>query len=238
MSSDSITIEGRWAVEAALRSAFVRVRSVFVENDRHSDLAELIGEEVELIQLSQAEMVENTGFDFHRGVYAVADRPKPRELLKEDLVSMKRLVVPFALADGGNLGTIVRTAVAFGADGIVIARGKGTDIFSRKCIRASATGIFRVPIYEVEDLAVTLDTFRSAGGSVFGTSLEGDTTALSKVKAGDRAAIILGAEKDGFTEGIAAQCDELIHIPMRSGMDSLNVAATAAIVLHGLFGEG
>ncbi len=237
VDSESITIEGRWAVEAALASDFVRVDSVFLEEGKHLDLSAVAVEGgAKLHVLSRDEIADQAGYDFHRGVFATADRPKV-ELTDEWLSELAWLVVPAGLGDGGNLGTIVRSAVAFGANGVLIEQGRGADIYSRKCIRSSATAIFRVPVFEVSSLVESLARFSIAGGEIFGTTLEEDSTPLPDVMIPPKAAILLGAEKDGLTAELKSACDEMIHLPMKAGMDSLNVAATAAIVLYELLGR-
>ncbi|NRB73480.1 MAG: RNA methyltransferase [Verrucomicrobiales bacterium] len=238
MSSELITIEGRWAVEAALQSPFFCVHKVMFEEGRHGGLKDAaVSADVLYEEISREAMADEAGFDFHRGVLAYAARPEAPGFEPGE-AGPKRLVVPASLADAGNLGTVIRTAVAFGADGVLLEAGKGADVYSRKAIRASATAVFRLPIYEVDDLAVALGSFREAGGVVLGTSLNEKAAALPSVKAGERTAVLLGAEKDGLSAELESACDELVYLPMASGMDSLNVAATASIVLYELFGRG
>jgi len=181
-------------------------------------------------------MAKEAGFDFHRGVMAYADRPE-NQIFEPCADGPERLVVPATLADPGNLGTIIRTAAAFGADGVLLESGKGADVYSRKSIRASATAVFRLPVFEVPDLGSALARFREEGGVVLGTSLGEGATPLPQVKVGKKTVILLGAEKDGLTSELEAACDELIYLPIKSGMDSLNVTATASIVLYELFGR-
>ena len=232
-----VTIEGRWAVEAALRSSFFVVSSVLVEEGRHSELVNLAEQrKVPIRKLSSELMAQEAGFDFHRGALARADRPDSASF-DDNVDSIERLVVPVGLADGGNLGTIIRTAAAFGADGVLIESGKGADIYSRKCIRASATAIFRLPVFEVSSVPKAMAKFREFKGMVLGASLSDRAAELPMKEVGPKCAVILGAEKDGLTHDLESSCDELIRLPMSQGMDSLNVAATASIMLYELFGR-
>ena len=238
VSSERITIEGRWAVEAALKSPFFSVLKVVLEKGRHVGLEDAaVSADVPFEEVSREVMADEAGFDFHRGVLAYAARPEaPRFDPGEK--GPKRLLVAASLADAGNLGTIIRTAVAFGVDGVLLEAGKGADVYCRKAIRASATAVFRLPIYEVDDLAIALERFREAGGVVLGTSLNERAAALSSVRAGERTAVLLGAENDGLGAELESACDELVYLPMAGGMDSLNVAATGSILLYELFGRG
>lgn len=232
-----VTIEGRWAVEAALRSPFFGVRSVFVEDGRHSELVNLAQHKsVPIRKLPSELMAKEAGYDFHRGVLARADRPESASF-DDKVDSIKRLVAPVGLADGGNLGTIIRTAAAFGADGVLIELGKGADIYSRKCIRASATAIFRLPVFEVPSVPKAMDKFREFKGMVLGASLSDGAGGFPIKKIPSKCAVLLGAEKDGLTRDLESSCDELIRLPISHDIDSLNVAATASIVLYELFGR-
>lgn len=238
VSSEPITIEGRWAVEAALESPFFCVQKVILERGRHAGLRDAaISADVPFDEVSREVMAKEAGFDFHRGVLAYAARPESPRFDPGER-GPKRLLVAASLADAGNLGTVIRTAVAFGVDGVLLEVGKGADVYCRKAIRASATAVFRLPVYEVDDLAIALKHFREAGGFVAGTSLNERAAALSTVRAGERTAVVLGAEKDGLGAELESACDELVYLPMAGGMNSLNVAATASIVLYELFGRG
>jgi len=236
--ADTVIVEGRWAVEALIGSSFFTARRVYLQSGRHQDLRRIAESAGVIIEEITAEALsEKAGYEFHRGVFAEADRPEPREPDREFLETAKRLVIPVGLADPGNLGTIVRTAAAFGADGILIERGKGADIFSRKAIRASARAVFRVPVFECAGLAVQMDLLKKAGFVLHATGLGEDTKPLQSLRPAAKSAILFGEESDGLTREIMALCDKSIRIPMSKGMDSLNVSASAAVVLWEMFGK-
>ncbi len=235
---DCIVAEGRWAVEALLSSPFFRAPEVLLERDRHPDLVELCrAGEVPLRFLSRDEISGLAGFSFHRGVLGVAERPAGREPETDFLSQARRLLVPVDLADPGNLGTLARSAAAFGVDGIVVAAGRGADIYSPKSLRASATALFRLPVFEVSDLAATLDRISEAGFRLLGTSPGDRCRPLPEVTPGQRTAVLLGSEAEGLPPGIAEACDELVRIPMQGGLDSLNVAVSGGILLWEWFGR-
>ncbi|MDF1823857.1 MAG: RNA methyltransferase [Verrucomicrobiales bacterium] len=237
MSDDSeIVVEGHWAVEALIASGRFEIRLVLVESGRHPDLVEVLEKgKIPHSILSAEELRSVAGYDFHRGVMAHVVRPHPSGPTVDFLVKARRLVAPVRLADPGNVGTIIRTAVAFGADGILIEKGKGADPWGRKSIRASARAIFRVPIFEVENLEETLLEAGKHHFSIFGTSLSEEASPLREVKPVKKSIILFGAEKEGLSGSLHKLCDQLIGIPMANEMDSLNVAASAAIVCHDLF---
>jgi len=236
---ESVTVEGRWAVEALLDSPFFATESVFVEEGRHRELrerAEALGFAVR--PLSRDAMAGEAGFAFHRGVFARARRPALGAPDDEFLAGARRLLVPLGIADGGNLGTLIRTAAAFGVGGIVVEAGRATDPFSRKCIRASATAIFRVPVFEVRCATSMLARMDRAGIVPFAATAAEGATPLARVEPVARAALVLGAEKDGLPPAVEAACRERVAIPMGGGVESLNVAASGAILLWELFGRG
>jgi tRNA G18 (ribose-2'-O)-methylase SpoU len=234
-SENLVTVEGRWAVEALLQSEFI-VGDVVVETGRHESIRESCDSAgVPFRELSREKIAEESGYAFHRGVFARAERPRAGELDQEFLERATRLVIPYGIADPGNLGTIIRTAVAFGADGIALESGMGADVYSRKSIRASATGIFRVPVFEVPSIEAALSSMQEVGFACLGLGLAEDAKPLAGVTRAGKMALLLGSEADGLPPDLDARCDERIRIPIGAGMDSLNVATAAAIACYELF---
>ncbi len=237
-SAAPIVIEGGLAVGALIDSELFQTESLFLEAGRHEALlarAEAKGLDCRL--LSREEIADEAGFPFHRGVFATAHRPAPVSPTDQEWSSFSKILVPVNLADGGNLGTLIRTAVAFGCDAVVLESGKGTDVYSRKCIRASATAIFRVPVFEVPSLEETLAQLKREGVSCYATGLQSDSISPRDVTLTGRSAILFGPEKDGLSSEVMQACDACLRIPMEQGMDSLNVAASGAIVMYEIFGR-
>lgn len=235
---DLVVVEGAWAVEALLDNAWFSVCEVCIEEGRHAPLLALCRERSVKVSILRAdEMCDRLGYDFHRGVYATALRPAPREPDEAFLASARRVLVPVDLADGGNLGTLIRSAAAFGVDGVVVGCGRGTDVYSRKCIRSSATAIFRVPVFEVASLEATLERLVESGFILLGSSVAEGSRPLTEVRAARRTALLMGAEGEGLPAGIESLCAERVRIPMIGGLDSLNVAASGAILMWEWFGK-
>lgn len=229
-------VEGRIAVEALVSSRRFEVTSVLLEEGRHPGLPEFLSASgVPFAEQEAVALRAESGYDFHRGVLARAARPVAQNPSAFDFSGWSKVLFPLELADPGNLGTIVRSGAAFGADAILVERGRGADIWSRKSIRASATAVFRVPVFEVSDPQRILELAAAEGFVSFGTSLSGEATPLREVRPARKSLVLLGSESEGLGPALEAACDELIRIPMAQGMDSLNVAATAAIVCHELF---
>lgn len=236
--ADPVIVEGRWAVDALLDSEYFIPRRIFVDRGRHKQTvakASAIGIPIE--EQSSDQLSARAGYHFQRGIFAEADRPAPRDLDTEFLATAKKIVIPVGLADPGNLGTIVRTGAAFGADGVIVERDRGADIYSRKSIRASATAIFRLPVFECVSIASVSENLKASRFVLFATTVGAGAVPISQVQPAEKSAILLGTESDGLSAEVLSLCDETLRIPMANEMDSLNVAASAAVVMWELFGK-
>lgn len=234
-AGDPFLVEGAWAVDAVLVHADYEVELLTVESGRHPALVEKArGLRIPVEERARDEIREIRGFDFHRGVFAEVVRPLIREPDEQDWESIRSIVIPFGLADPGNLGTVIRAAVGFGSDAIAVPEGLGADLFNRKCIRASATALFRVPLFAFCEPGVFLEKLQEKGFVRFATSLGEGTTPLREVEPSSRMAIFFGSEAAGLPESVESCCDEKVHIPMASNLDSLNVGASAGVVLYEL----
>lgn len=144
-----------------------------------------------------------------------------------------RYVLLDAVQDPGNVGTILRTAAAAGVKGVFLTEGT-TDPYAEKAVRSSMGSILRLPIYEglsVEDVKALK---QQAGIPLVGTALEG---AVPYRKAGDLSSGIFafGNEGNGIRPEVLALCDKKLYIPMAGTVESLNVSASAAVILFHFF---
>jgi TrmH family RNA methyltransferase len=141
---------------------------------------------------------------------------------RSDLPTWARRPATLALwhvADPGNVGTLIRTADAFGAS---IALSEGcADPTGQKALRGSAGAIFRVP----------LGRFDQADGRTVALVARGGEP-LDEVELGEGTAFALGAEREGLPGDVVASCDVATSIPLATGAESLNVAAAGAIALY------
>ncbi|MDG2125478.1 MAG: RNA methyltransferase, partial [Verrucomicrobiales bacterium] len=242
---DYVILEGRNLVDACRRHGG-QLKAVVLVGQSHADLeADLEGEfggGVEVIRASQAEAREITGFPFHRGVLGLADRPMmvPLERLLESVPKGEMLVVCPELGDPGNLGAIVRCAVAFGAAGVVVGR-RGPDVFGRKAMRGSAGGVFSIPIAECDSLPLAIAEMAAAGIEVVGADGGCDSARSvdDYLPTPDKSvAVVLGNEGHGLTGDVLALCDEVIRIDISPQVESLNAACAAAVLLHAIRGKG
>ena len=132
------------------------------------------------------------------------------------------------MRDPGNLGTIIRTADAVAASGVILV-GQSCDPYSGDCVRATTGSIFGVPLVrmETEAFIALCKTWR---GDVVGTHLKGTEDFRRNYKS--PTLLVMGSERRGLSEELAAACSSLVRIPMPGGAESLNVATATALMLY------
>ena len=143
------------------------------------------------------------------------------------------LLVVVGLQDPGNLGTILRSAEAFGSAGVVVGEGTVSP-FNAKVIRASAGSIFRLPVVvarAASELERVCERLRRDGVRLFATSSHKGTPIDQALLTGKQA-VLIGNEGSGLPRGLMSQADELIAIPHATQVESLNAGVAASIVLY------
>lgn len=176
-----------------------------------------------------AEVMEKLAFgERMEGAVAVARLPE-RGLAEIELPKCPLVVVLEKVEKPGNLGAVLRTMDAVGADLLISADG-GTDLFNPNAIRASLGTIFSVPVVEATT-AETLAFLREQGIAMLAARVDGSVpyTTIDLTKP---AAIVLGSEANGLPESWQQPDVTNIHLPMRGIADSLNVSITAAVLLY------
>jgi TrmH family RNA methyltransferase len=131
-------------------------------------------------------------------------------------------VALWGVNDPGNVGTVIRSALAFGASSVALGPGSA-DPFGHKAVRASMGAIFQVPVVRVrsvEELPGRRIALAARGGVALGDALEADVT------------LLVGAEREGLPAEVEAACDAVAHIPMAGDADSLNAAMAATVALY------
>lgn len=151
--------------------------------------------------------------------------------LPERLEGSRYLVLD-GVQDPGNVGTIWRTADAFGADGLILLGGCA-DPFNPKTVRAAMGAAFRLPVWETEP-EILMERLGAAGIPLYATALRDDTAELGKISL-DRCAVVIGSEGKGVSEGMLERCVQTIKIPMEDTCESLNAAMAAGVVLWEMY---
>jgi len=220
--------EGAITVERAFTSGAI-VRSVLCE-EKWVESLPLFPTDTPIIVGTQAELQSITGYIVHRGALASYHRPPALEW--RDLILQSRtLLILEGLVNHTNVGAIIRSAAAFGVDGILLD-GHCADPLYRRAIRTSMGTVFNIKWARFEnygDLALAL---RSANFDVLALTPLPEARSIRSWGPGERSALILGTEGDGLSTNAHEMATQELRIPMSSGIDSLNVSAAAAVALY------
>lgn len=167
-----------------------------------------------------------TGYVLTRGVLCAMRRPVMRSM-QEVCNGARRVVVIDGVVDTTNIGAIFRSAAALGMDGVLLTRSS-CDPLNRRAVRVSMGSVFIVPWTWLDGPLSMLGElgFRTAAMALTDNSISIDNPVLA---AEPRLAIVMGTEGDGLPQDTIAEADYVVRIPMSHGVDSLNVAAAAAV---------
>lgn len=164
----------------------------------------------------------------HQGVIAVVAASAYRSI--EDVTATaKMLVILDGVEDPHNLGAIIRTAHAAGADAVVIPDRRAAPV-TEVVAKAAAGALAHLPVVKVGNLNQTLDRLKSQGYWIYGLDERGTET-YDSVAYNEPAAIVVGAEGRGLHDLVAKHCDVLVQIPMSGQIASLNVSVATGVAL-------
>jgi len=168
--------------------------------------------------------------DAPQGVFCVCEAAEQELLVREDGVYLALE----DMQDPGNLGTVIRTAEAFGADGLLLSKGC-CDRYNPKVLRASMGGVFRLPMQVCDDLTETLSAL-SQTMPVLACVVDSDAAPIMTVPKNGAVAVI-GNEGNGLTAQAVEACNARVTIPMAGRAESLNASMAAGVVLWELCRE-
>ena len=177
---------------------------------------------------------EVTGFHVHRGALASLHREQRHQVA--DLLQRERLVVCEDVVDHTNVGAILRNAAGLGWDGVLLSP-RAADPLYRRAIKVSMGAVFSLPWARLDDWHGAPRLLRDAGFETLALTLADDAVDLAAVAADlarrpRKVAVLLGTEGAGLSERWSSQATTRVTIPMAAGIDSLNVAAAAAITCY------
>ena len=196
-----------------------------IEGDAR-DIVERIGARVPIYIGSRELLAQLTGYTLTRGVLC-AMRRRAMPAVADVLRDARRVVVIEAVTDTTNIGAIFRSAAALGIDAVLLTRNT-CDPLNRRAVRVSMGTIFQVPWTWLDAPIASLHDygFRTAAMALNDNSIALDD---ARLKAEPRLAVIMGTEGDGLPYQTIEEADYVVRIPMAHGVDSLNVAAAAAV---------
>jgi len=230
-SDGCCAIEGLRVVEEAIRSG-LKFRAVFFSDSARSKAERLlpqIGAHVETVILPDKLFATAVPSEAPQGVAALV---RCRSFTLDELLTKEQagpVVAIVGLQDPGNLGTIIRSAEAFAAAGVLLGEGTVSP-YNPKAVRASAGSLFRLPVVTVE-LRQVLGQLRGRGLRLVATSSHKGIP-LPEAALSGPLAIFIGGEGAGLGRGLIAEMDELVMIPHSPKVESLNAGVAASIVLY------
>lgn len=164
-----------------------------------------------------------------QGIMAVINFVLP-SVDEMDMSDYSRVVYLDSVTDPGNMGTIIRSCDALGADAIILSKGC-VDVFNPKVVRSTMASLLNVPIFVDSDSLKTLNRFKHTGYKVFGTFPDGNVLSCD-VDYGNKSLLVMGNEANGICDEISSVCDFKIKIPMLGRAESLNVATALTVMLY------
>jgi tRNA G18 (ribose-2'-O)-methylase SpoU len=207
----------------------------FLGTDRR--LAELgdalTGVRAPFYRASAEVMTEVVGFHLNRGVLAAARRP-PERTLAEVLDGAQTVAVLEGVNDHENLGSIFRNAAGLGVDAVIFGAGCADPLY-RRAVRVSMGHALLVPFARVQQWPADLGELRRRGFRLLAMTPDPAAQTLAEAMtglAGQKVAVLVGAEGPGLTETVMRASDVRVRVPMSRGTDSLNVAAAAALAFY------
>jgi 23S rRNA (guanosine2251-2'-O)-methyltransferase len=222
-------VYGRNPVREALRGRR-RVRRIWATARTRQAEGWLASSGVPIATATGEQLTERAGTDAHQGVCAEAD-PYPYAGARELLAVPDFLLVALdEVTDPQNLGAVCRTAEVVGATGVVIPERRSAEVTPAVC-KASAGAVEHLRVARVRNLADFLAEAKAAGAWSYGAAAAARTPYTAPDYRG-AVVLVLGAEGRGLRPRVAGACDELISLPVRGRLDSLNVSAAAAVVLY------
>jgi 23S rRNA (guanosine2251-2'-O)-methyltransferase len=189
-------------------------------------------------EIPRRELDDLTGFTNHQGI-ALLIKPFNYTQFAKLITNAKppmMLIGLDSITDPHNLGAVVRSAAAFGADGVVIPERRAAAM-SGSAWKASAGAAARMPISQVTNLVRAIEDAKQAGCFIIGLDADGDVTLAKMNLASESIFIIVGSEGKGLSRLVREKCDLVVSIPMQSSVESLNASVASAIVMYQVAAE-
>ena len=206
-------------------------------------IKELEAKNIECLKVSKKQFTEISEVETPQWILAVVKMQEyklndlmertgtsPVPTCRDSLYGCPLIVFCHEIQDPGNLGTIIRTADAAGASGIILSKGT-VDLYNSKTIRSTMGSIFHLPIVEVDDVEETLEFLKKKNIKTVATSLSASKNYFeTELKGG--VAVVVGNEGAGLPDEVVELCDEAVKIPILGKAESLNVAVSTAVILY------
>ena len=232
-------VYGTHAVEEVLRAERRHVEKILLDARRRGpEMRRLVTlatrRDIPITTVASAHLRQLLGHDRHQGVVALVG-PLTYYTLEQVMASRTQVTGPQTLllldgvTDVGNFAALIRSAVAFGVEVILLPRHRSVGL-TPVVAKRSAGAVERVAVAQVANVARALAALKQAGYWIYGADGQADT-AVAQVVWTQRVVLVVGAEGRGIRRLVREQCDSLVRIPIQPGVNSLNVAVAGSIVL-------
>lgn len=226
LKDNQFIVEGIKGLKKLSRSQY-KIKKLVCSNKIVDELENLEINCEDIHILEQDKMVELTGFNYHKGILALAEGP-----LYKDLGELKP---PFLITNGitspENMGSMMRTAKAFGFNSLIID-SKSVSPYVRRCIRVSMGNIFNLDIHKSGDLKETLEVLKSDQISIISTANSKNSINIKNWKPQKNIGLIIGSEGHGIDKEVLDLSDQIIKIPIDDSTAHLNASLACGIFLY------
>ncbi|MBR3210867.1 MAG: RNA methyltransferase [Bacilli bacterium] len=217
--TNTYLIEGEHLVEEAYKNGSIN-QVIVLEGT-------FVGYDVPSMEVTEEVMKKISSLDTPPTMMAVCQKKRDHEIVGD------RVVLLDGIQDPGNLGTIIRSSLAFGASCIVLSKDC-VDLYNPKVLRGTQGMLFHIPIVSM-DLKEAISLLKKRNIPVYGTSvLDGVDVSTLNSEQKRKYALVMGNEGNGISQDIFDLCDKNLYIPMNSKVESLNVAVACSILLYEL----
>jgi len=223
LASGLIAIEGEHLLEEAVKSQQA-LKTVFVSERRA--VPDFVPRGVEVVRLANDVFQSCVETQTPQGIAALL--VPPVGTVEEMLRGNPLILIAVGLQDPGNLGTLVRSAEAFGATGVMTTPGT-VSVWNQKAMRASAGSVFRVPVASAD--AAGMEVLEQQGVRLL-AALKDDASAIDEVSLTGPIAFLIGNEGAGLSEDWIRMADERVTIPCPGWVESLNAAVAGSLLLY------
>ena len=224
-------------VKMFIEAPLARIKEVFVSED----LAGRLGDEcLRKLEETGYETVSSQVFSkisdtvTPQGILCIIEMDKQdlKEVIDDHKDSRFKVLIVENIRDPGNMGTMIRTMEAAGYDFMLASEGS-VDVYNPKVIRSTMGSIYRIPVIYSDDLKRDIDLLKGEGVRFLAAHLNGQD--LTKgTDHGNRLAVMIGNEAAGLSREISDKADELVRIPMKGQVESLNAAVAAAVLMFAI----
>lgn len=222
--------EGDLVVERALRAGY-RLTAVLVDAKRTVPFPFAVGEGVVVYTATPPVLARITGYELHRGMLACFVR-RPESDASTVLEHARRIIVLEGVNNPTNLGIMARSAAALGIDAMLLDTFCCDPLY-RRSSRVAMGEVFKLPYARLGEFPGGLDILHDHGFELVALTPDVDAAPIDHLQLAHsaRVALLFGAEGPGLSDATLSCCDRRVRIPMHDGVDSLNIAAAAAIAI-------